>query len=287
VRGVHLTELYYALMRHRRDGFALVIATVVVGSLHGQPAPNPAYTYDVVSIHQADPAERNSGFNPGPQGGLYARNDTAMQLLTFAFEARDYELVGVPGWAKTDRFEIHLTPDRSEAPLPDRANQAELNGWLIRNRQRLQAVLRDRFGLVVHRETREMPLYALTVSKGGHKLSAPADTGRGVSFDINGGQQIVARSSTMKQLADSLAMLLGRFVRDETGLDGTFDFKMDFSRDSTGADVVPPSDAAPSGDSGRPSIFTALTEQLGLRLEAKKGPVPILVVEKLDHPTGN
>jgi uncharacterized protein (TIGR03435 family) len=273
-------------MRHRRVGFALVIATVVVGSLHGQPAPTPAYTYDVVSIHKADPAERNSGFNPGPQGGLYARNDTAMQLLTFAFEARDYELVGVPGWAKTDRFEIRLTPDRSEAPLPDHANQAELNGWLIRNRQRLQAVLRDRFGLIVRREMREMPLYALTISKGGHKLSAPADKDRGVSFNVNGGQQIIARSSTMKLLADSLAILTGRFVRDETGLDGSFDFKMDFSRDSTGADVVPRSDAASLGDS-RPSIFTALTEQLGLRLEAKKGPVPILVVEKLDHPTEN
>jgi uncharacterized protein (TIGR03435 family) len=274
-------------MRRRRDGFALVIATVVIGSLQGQPAPNPAYTYDVVSIHKADPAERNSGFNPGPQGGLYARNDTAMQLLTFAFEAHDYELVGVPGWAKTDRFEIRLTPDRSEAPLPDNANQAEINGWLIRNRQRLQAVLRDRFGLVVHKERREMPLYALTVSKGGHKLSAPADADRGVSFSINSGQQITARSSTMKQLADSLAMLMGRFVRDETGLDGSFDFKMDFSRDSTGADVVPRSDAVPSGDSSRPSIFTALTEQLGLRLEAKKGPVPILVIEKLDRPTEN
>jgi uncharacterized protein (TIGR03435 family) len=274
------------MMRHRRDGFALVIAAVVAGSLHGQPAPTSAYTYDVVSIHKADPAERNSGFNPGPQGGLHARNDTAMQLLTFAFEAREYQLVGVPGWAKTDRFEIYLTPDRSEAPLADHANQAELDGWLIRSRQRLQVVLRDRFGLVVRRETREMPLYALTVSKGGHKLSAPANPDRGVSLDINGGQQIVARSSTMKQLADSLAMLMGRFVRDETGLDGSFDFKMDFSRDSTG-DVVPHSDAAPAGNSVRPSIFAALTEQLGLRLEAKKGPVPILVVEKLDRPTEN
>jgi len=264
-----------------------VIGAVVVGSLHGQPAPAPAYTYDAVSIHKADPAGRNSGFSPGPQGGLHARNDTAMQLLTFAFDAPEYQLVGVTGWAKTDRFEIYLTPDRSEAPLPDNANQAELDGWLIRNRQRLQAVLRDRFGLVVRRETREMPLYALTVSKGGHKLSAPADPDRGVSLNINGGQQIVARWSTMKLLADSLAMLMGRFVRDETGLDGSFDFKMDFSRDSTGADVVPRSEAAPVGDSARPSIFAALTEQLGLRLEAKKGPVPILVVEKLDRPTEN
>lgn len=208
-----------------------------------------------------------------------------MELLAFAFAARDYQFEGVPAWAKADRYEIQLTPDRSEAPLSDRASQAELDGWQIRNRQRMQAVLRDRFGLVIRSETREGPLYALTVSKGGHKLSAPADPDR-VSMDINGGQQIVARSSTMKMLADSLAMLMGRFVRDETGLDGSFDFKVDFSRDSTGADLVPRSEAA-SGDGGRPSIFTALTQQLGLRLEAKKGPVPVLVVEKMERPTEN
>ena len=274
-------------MLHRRNAFAVVIATCIAGTLCGQPVPNATHTYDVVSIHKADPAERNSGFSPGPQGGLHARNDTAMDLMTFAFDVREHQLLGVPGWAKTERFEIYLTPDRSEPPLADEANHAELDGWLVRNRQRLQAVLRDRFGLVVRKETREMPVYELVVSKGGHKLSPPVNPNRGVSFDINGGQQIVARSSTMRMLADSLAIIMGRFVRDETGLNGSFDFKMDFSRDSTGAGVVPGPDATPLGDSARPSIFAALTEQLGLRLEAKRGPAPILVVEKLDRPTEN
>ena len=273
------------MMRHCRNGSALAIAMLLAASLYGQPAPNPRYTYDVVSIHKADPTEPNSGFSSGPQGGLHARNKTAIELLSFAFDAREHQFLGVPGWAKTDRFEIYLTPERSEAPLPDNANQAEVDGWLIRNRQRLQAVLRDRFGLVVHSETREMPVYALTVSKDGHKLSAPADTR--VSFDINGGQQIVARSSTMKMLAESLAMLMGRFVRDETGLAGAFDFKIDFSRDSTGVDLGRRSDVAANGDNVRPSMFAALTEQLGLRLEAKKGPAPILVIEKLERPTEN
>ena len=252
--------------------------------MHAQSAQTPAYTYEVVSIHKADSAERNSGFGPGAQGGLHARNDTTMQLLTFAFNVHEYQLVDVPGWAKSDRFDIQLTPDRAEAPLPDRASHAELDGWLTRNRQRLQAVLRDKFGLVIRNETREMPLYALVVAKGGHKLSAPADPSRGINFNINNGQQINARSSTMKMLADSLSMLMGRFVRNETGIEGSFDFKMEFSRDSTGADPVPSAESA--GD-GRPSIFTALTEQLGLRLEPKKGPVPILVIEKLDHPAEN
>jgi len=173
--------------------FAFLIAAFAIGPLHAQPTPTPAYTYDVVSTHKSDPAERNSGFSPGPQGGLHARNETTMQLLAFAFGVREYQLVGVPGWAKSGRFDVQLTPDRSEAPLPDNPNQSELDGWLTRNRQRMQAVLRDRFGLVIRRERREMPLYALTVSKGGHNLSAAANPGRGVSLNINGGQQIVGR----------------------------------------------------------------------------------------------
>ncbi len=268
------------------DVCSFLIAAAVVGCSHAQPASSPAYTYEVVSIHKADPAQRNSGFSPGPQGGLHARNDTAMELLAFAYAVRDYQFEGIPGWAKTDRFDIQLTPDRSEPPLPDRATPAQLDGWLARNRQRMQAVLRDRFGLVIRSETREMPLYALTRAKGGHKLSPPADPSLGISFNINGRQQIVARSSTMKMLADSLAMLMGRFVRDETGIEGSFDFKMDFARDSTG-DLMPHSEIASSSDTDRPSIFAALTEQLGLKLEAKKGPVPVFVVEKLDHPAEN
>ena len=86
-------------MPRGRD-FALLITAAGVGALHAQSAQTPAYTYEVVSIHKADSAERNSGLGPGPQGGLHARNDTTMQLLTFAFKVHEYQLVDVPGWAK-------------------------------------------------------------------------------------------------------------------------------------------------------------------------------------------
>ena len=126
-------------MTYHRTTVAFLITAAVIGSLHAQPTPSLIYTYEVVSIHKADPAERNSGFSPGPQGGLHARNDTTMQLLTFAFDARDYQFLSVPVWAKAECFDIQLTPDRPEARLPDHASQAELDGWLIPNRQRLQA----------------------------------------------------------------------------------------------------------------------------------------------------
>src|SRR4051794_12471429 len=97
----------------------LMLATAVLGGLSLQAQVAPVYTYDVVSIRPAAPGQSNSGFSPGAQGGLKARNDTVMQLLSFAYDARDYQFVGAPGWAQSERFDIELTPERSEAaPAP-------------------------------------------------------------------------------------------------------------------------------------------------------------------------
>ena len=104
-------------------------------------------------------------------------------------------------------------------------------GWLSRSRERLQAVLHDRFGLELRRELRELPIYGLSVAKTGHKLTVPAEPGKSPSLNINGGQRIIAKSSTMKSLADALSMLLGRFVHEETGLEGPYGFKLEFAPD--------------------------------------------------------
>jgi bla regulator protein blaR1 len=259
----------------------IAVLAALVEALQAQAPSQPAYTYEVVSIRRAAAGEMNSGFNPGPQGGMRARNVTAMQLLTFAYDAEDYQLTGVPGWARSDRFEISFTPDRSETVPGDDASIAVWNGWFTRQRQRLQAVLRDRFGLVMRAQTRELPIYGLIVVKNGHKLTAAAHPERGQTMNINGGRQIVGTTATMKALADSLSMVLRRTVRDETGLEGVYDFKVDWAPDST---LLP--DQPPSGDPGG-SIFTALTERLGLRLEPKRGPVPVYVVEKIERPSEN
>lgn len=263
---------------------SLTALCAVASALYAQEPPPPTYKYEVVSIRAADPAERSSGFGPGPQGGLRARNDTALQLLTFAYDAREYQFLGVPAWAKSDRYEITLTPDRPDAvPTEGPMSREQLDGWLVRNRQRMQAVLRDRFGLVLRAEKRELPMYVLTVAKSGPKLAAPENPGGGISFNINNSQQITARSSTMNMLSTALAQLLGHYVQDETGLDGSYDFKLEFAPPLAG----PPSRPEETADTGRPSIFTALTEQTGLRLESKKGPVPVLVIDKLQKPTEN
>ena len=242
----------------------------------------PAYKYEVVSIRKAAPGEMNSGFSPGAQGGMRARNVTAIQVLSFSYAARDYQFVGAPGWAQSERFEISFTPDRSEID-PDRDPwPAAVDGWVVRQRQRMQAVLHDRFNLALREETRELPIYVLTVAKSGHKLAAPAHPERGQNTNVNGGRQITGANATVKALAELLSMVLGRPVHNETGLDGQYDFKMDWMPDS-----AQPLPASEPGDPGRSSIFTAITEQLGLRLESKKGPVPVFVIEKIEKPGKN
>jgi uncharacterized protein (TIGR03435 family) len=260
-----------------------IVAACALSTVLAQELPPPAYGYEVVSIRAADPNERNSGFGRGAQGGLRVRNKTAQELLAFAYDVREFQLVGVPAWARSERYEINLTPDRADLIPDGPVSPSQLEGWLTRNRQRMQAVLRDRFSLALHSDTRELNRYVLTVSKGGHKLAAPANPARGTSFNMNNGQQITATSSTMKMLAGTLASILGHYVQDKTGLDGSFDFKLEFAPVSSGL----PARADEANDTGRPSIFTALTEQAGLRLESEKGPVPVLVIEKLEKPSGN
>src|SRR5215472_2107156 len=104
----------------------------LVAAAPAQTPPPPTYGYEVVTIHKAAPGQTSSGFGPGAQGGLRARNDTVMQLLTFAYDVRDYQFVGVPDWAQTERFEIQLTPDKSEIVVSQDTTPAEFEGWAHR-----------------------------------------------------------------------------------------------------------------------------------------------------------
>jgi uncharacterized protein (TIGR03435 family) len=158
----------------------------------------------------------------------------------------------------------------------------ELDSVMSRQKQRTQEVLRDRFGLILRAETHELPIYALIPAKGGPKLSPTTDEGRGLVLGGKPGN-ITGRTVTMKMLADQLSITLGRPVSDETGLAGLYNFELKWTPDSP----APPSPDGPAGAAGGPSIFTALTEQFGLRLESRKGPVPVFVIEKIEKPGEN
>jgi bla regulator protein blaR1 len=264
-------------------GMAAVTIPLAIGIIRAQTLPPPpAYTYDVVSIHRASPDQRGEHIGPGAQGGLRMQNITAMLMLTFAYGVRDYQIAGAPGWVSSDRFDVSFTPDKAEAALGPGISVSELESIMNRQKQRTQAVLRDRFGLILRAETHELPIYALIPAKGGPRLSRPADAKRGVSLQGKR-TQITATSATIKMLADYLSGELGRPVTNETGLDGPFDFKLEWTPDS----AAQPSPDEPVSATGGPSLVTALTEQLGLRLESRRGPVPVYVIEKIEKPGEN
>ena len=128
--------------------------------------PQPVYTYDVVSIHKSDPAERNIRVTEGPQGGLRTINTSVLHLIAAAYKVEEYRIFGAPKWADSEHFDVMFTPDKAETTPAADAMAKEWDGFFSHNLQRLQAVLRDRFGLVVRTETREMPIYLLTQAKG-------------------------------------------------------------------------------------------------------------------------
>jgi len=261
---------------------AAVATPFLLGAIRAQTLPPaPAYGYDVVSIHRSDPGAMGGGIRPGPQGGWRSQNTTVIQLLTIAYDISDYQVIGAPAWAHSDCYDVTFTPDKAQAAPDSGVSEKDRKAHRIANQQRLQAVLRDRLGLVVRTETRELPIYVLRQAKGGSRLSPHAE-GTPELIGIHAGS-IVGGKATIDILAKMLSGEFRRPVYNETGLTGEYDFKLDWTPDS---DASP--DAAPAGLSSPAmgSIFGAI-DQLGLRLESKRGPVQVYVVEKIERPTEN
>jgi uncharacterized protein (TIGR03435 family) len=161
-------------------------------------------------------------------------------------------------------------------------------------RERARALLAERFQLVIHRDTKDLPIYELVLAKNGHKLQASKEQEGGTQHMRAGRGQIMAEGSTIQMLANHLSSLTGRTVVDHTGLKGRFDYKLEWAPDPGG----PMGPGGPGGPDGRaeaaappdlygPSIFTAVQEQLGLKLESARGPVEIIVIDRVEKASEN
>jgi uncharacterized protein (TIGR03435 family) len=262
----------------------VVAILLAIGLIQTQVLPPaPKYGYEVVSIKPSAKDELNIRIGPGPQGGLRTTNTPVMALLTFAYDLRDYQFVNVPQWVKTERFDVSFTPDTPEQPPSPDMKPKDAESLFDRHRQRMQKILLDRFGLELREETRELPMYALVLAKGGSKMT-PGPENHGPNMRGRPGV-LESTGSTMRMLSNALAGIMGRAVVDETGLQGGYNFKLEWTPDS----AIPGPDGADakSGDVLGSSIFSASQEQLGLKLEAKKGPVPVVVIHKIERPTAN
>jgi uncharacterized protein (TIGR03435 family) len=255
----------------------LVIATICLAA-----AAAAQSGFEVVSIKPSDPAAAGMQIGVSPGGVFNAKNVTVKALLQQAYDVRDFQISGGPGWVDTERYDIVAKGDGTGPSEDDlrRMTDEQRNSFRDQSLQKLRGLLADRFQLKVHRETKDLPVYALIVAKNGTKIRASADgdvTRSGLTMRrADGGKtEITGTRVPLAVLVKTLSNQVGRTVLDLTGLQGNYDFKMAFAPDLSPADA------------DGPSLFTALQEQLGLRLDSQKGPVEVLVIDSVQKASEN
>lgn len=242
-------------------------------------------TFDVASIKlTANDGSGGTYYSPQPGGGVKISGATLKSLMQYAYDIRDFQLSGTSGWMNTERFDIIAKGNGVGPGAQDYMNMTDAQRANLFKviRTRLQALLKERFQLTVHEETKELPMYALVVAKGGVRMKSTdpeAKTGTSVVSQ----RKFEAKRATTDDIARGLAGQLGRPVQNETGLTGFYDFKMEWTPEPS--PTSGPSDGA--SDPIGPSLFSALQEQLGLKLEARKGPMMVIAVEKAEKPSEN
>jgi uncharacterized protein (TIGR03435 family) len=271
------------------------------------PAAGPAF--EVASVKPNNSGDGRVMFANQPGGRFTATNVTLKMLIRQAYQLQDFQIVGGPSWMTSDHFDIVA---KAEDGAPQETPSLDRTGP-NRTQLMIRALLAERFQLVAHNEDRELPIYALVLARSDGKLGPDlhksdvdcaalfaAGRGRGAlpppgppqpgerlpcGIRIGMGNMAIG-GAPLPQIANAMANFLGRTVQDKTGLTGNYDANLTWTPDQMpqrppGAPELPPID--PNG----PSIFTAVQEQLGLKLDSQKGPVSVLVIDRAERPKEN
>ena len=238
------------------------LALWVSAGVYGQSAAGPQFEVASVKPSTADPS--SSGMSTG-NGRLTAINVTLKRCIMGAYGVGPNQVFGGPDWLDSDRFEIVA---KAEQPVGDHILMTML-----------QTLLADRFKLALHREAKPIEAYVLEVTKNGPKLKKGDGGGAKTS---NGRGDIVATNATMDRFAEILSRQMDLPVVNQTGLDGVFNLRLQWTPESARPGQLS-KDVVIEG----PSIFTAIQEQLGLRLHTEKVPIEVLMVDHAEKPTDN
>lgn len=288
-------------------GVAVVAAPIVFGLANTRrvSAQSPQTTdaslptFEVASIKPNHAGGRGRFFSFPDPGRLTATNVTTKMVIEFAYNVKDFQLAGGPGWINSENYDINA---KLEDAAAEELQKLPVDQRGDRIRLLMQSLLADRFKLTLNRETKELPIYALVVAKGGPKLTpttytppdpnSPKPSGppqNGPQLMLSRGK-ISAVAAPISGLADILALLpdLGdRLVVDQTGITGKYDFTVEFMQENVTPKGPQSMESAPPPDASAPSIFTAIQDQLGLRLESTKGPVNTIVITHIEQPSEN
>jgi uncharacterized protein (TIGR03435 family) len=284
-----------------RSGLVIFASCFGYGQGPDKALTGDAPRFAVVSIKRNPSREPLSvavamgvGYRPG--GRLVAGNAPVAMLIQRAYSVEGFRVVGGPAWINTDGYDIEAKPE---------SNTDQKQMWLM-----LRSLLADRFKLTIHSETRSLPVYDLQAVKGGPKLAAPQ--GGACSETMTGppepgqrpappcgpglvksgtGLGMEGISVSMPAFTKMLSTLLGREVIDKTGYTERFALHLEFAMDDTLVGLPNPSgpDASgqPADPAARPSLRTAIQDQLGLRLQSSTGPVNVLVIDRVERPAEN
>lgn len=281
---------------HLRKPVATLSLAPFITALYGtwvRAQSSSAQSFDVISVKPNRSVNSGSSYGDGLSGTFTARNLSLLVLVEYSYDVKEGQIEGLPTWADSEKYDIDAKIDDGAAAqekLLSRDERAKLT------RTRVQSLLADRFGLTLHHETKDLPVLELTIAKGGAKLSETAATpAPGDAHPLLPGSIVITAPGTERSIRSNqvpLAMLInflsgvpevsGRVLLDQTGLTGKYTFELKWAPQHL-------SDAASSSDTigPEPSLFTALQEQLGLRLESTKAPVDVLVIDHVERPSPN
>jgi uncharacterized protein (TIGR03435 family) len=309
VTGSDLQKRIEAIMTHRivrrmglgrrlmlaAVGCTAILLPVAIGILNAQ-SPATRLQFEVASVKLNTSGGNNALFGSHSPGTFNADNYPLLGLIAGAYSVQPFQITGAPNWIESAQYDIVAKPtvDPEKKPI----TRESMNKFQAETKLMLQSLLEERFQLRLHRETKELPVYALTIAKGGLKLhpgscteydpdNPPPRPAPGQkrpdycgNLSVGGGgptQKLDAFAITMTQFLGFLPNYTKRVVIDKTGSTGTFDAHFVFTLDGAPADA----------DNLAPSLYTALEEQLGMKLESTKGPVEILVIDHVEKPSEN
>jgi uncharacterized protein (TIGR03435 family) len=280
----------------RCQGAVAAVVIFTIAALAQTEAPPPVF--EVASIKVADPSARGVYVRSSPGGRFNVNNMTLKELIVFAWRVQPFQVAGGPAWLDSAHFDVSAKAEKTFKP----------DELVIA----VQSLLADRFQLAIHKETKDLPIYALVLSRKDGKLGPqlieqkegactpydpqkpppPPEPGKPPELRCGGmrmsPREIYASSIPISQLVPSLARFLGRTVVDKTGLTGKYDVTLHWTPDDMQLAQLPPDAPRPAAsDTSGPSMFTALQEQLGLKLESQKGPVEMIVIDRAEKPSEN
>jgi uncharacterized protein (TIGR03435 family) len=253
-------------------------AVLLLAALGSQSQNAPPLRFEVATIKPNKDGAGRGGLDVQPGGILKMQGVTLKGLIAFAYDIPEPRISGGPKWIDSDSYDVLARPEHPAAEdMPQSTIAPGTTAW-DRVRLRLQTLLAERFGVVVHKTSHEAQGFRLVQAKGGAKLTATNDQGN--PRTMRGFGRIDGERGTMKMLAGLLSNWFGRPVLDETGLAGAYNYKLEFQQEE--------------GEGARPgtgltvtSVGPALQEQLGLRLEPAHVPIESIVVDKANHPSAN